>query len=86
MRIAPMDGPRHAAHARWTVPRAAAPSGDARAGVGLRVDLPRDRYDLRAGAQLQLGERWRAWGDLGVARAADGFRDVSAQLGLTYRF
>ncbi|MER2177662.1 MAG: autotransporter outer membrane beta-barrel domain-containing protein, partial [Stenotrophomonas maltophilia] len=56
---------------------------------GLRVDgervaggLPQDRYEAKAGASLQLGGRWSAWGDLGLQRGDGGYKDVSGQLGL----
>jgi len=55
----------------------------------LRVDgerigggLPQDRYEAKAGMQLQLGSRWTAWGDLGWQRGNGGYRAVSAQLGM----
>lgn len=44
--------------------------------------LPKDRYEAKLGAQLQLGQRWTAWGDLGLQRGDDGYRSASAQVGL----
>lgn len=44
--------------------------------------LPQNRYELRAGAQIRYAGRWSAWGDMGVQRGQDGFREVTAQLGL----
>ncbi|NWF32592.1 autotransporter outer membrane beta-barrel domain-containing protein [Stenotrophomonas sp. SAM-B] len=44
--------------------------------------LPQNRYEAKAGASLQLGDRWTAWGDLGLQRGDDGYKDVSGQIGL----
>ncbi|NWF32589.1 autotransporter outer membrane beta-barrel domain-containing protein [Stenotrophomonas sp. SAM-B] len=44
--------------------------------------LPQDRYEAKAGASLQLGGRWTAWGDLGLQRGDGGYKDVSGQIGL----
>lgn len=51
-------------------------------GELLEGALPRDRYEARAGAQLRFGERWTAWGDLGVQRAQDNYREVMLQVGM----
>jgi len=42
----------------------------------------KNRFEVRGGAKLQLGDRWSAWGDLGLQRGDGGYRTVSAQLGL----
>jgi autotransporter family porin len=42
----------------------------------------KNRYEVRGGAALQLGDRWSAWGDLGLQRGDGGYRTVGAQLGL----
>ncbi|WP_256777334.1 MULTISPECIES: autotransporter outer membrane beta-barrel domain-containing protein [unclassified Stenotrophomonas] len=49
-----------------------------------RIDgaVPKNRYELRGGAMLQLGMRWSAWGDLGVQRGDGAYRSVSVQMGL----
>lgn len=44
--------------------------------------VPKDRYDPRGGAMLQLGTGWSAWSDLGLQRDGGRFRSASAQLGL----
>ncbi|WP_152905620.1 autotransporter outer membrane beta-barrel domain-containing protein, partial [Stenotrophomonas maltophilia] len=43
---------------------------------------PENRYEVQAGAQLQLGQRWSAWGDLRVQRGDSGYRNHGAQVGL----
>lgn len=43
---------------------------------------PKNRYELRGGAMLQLGTRWSAWGELGLQRGDGGYRSASAQMGL----
>lgn len=51
-------------------------------GERLAGGLPQDRYEARAGASLQLGQRWTAWGDMALQKGEDGYRDVAGQLGL----
>ena len=51
-------------------------------GDAINGAAPQDRYELKAGAQLQLGGKWTGWGQLGVQRGEGNFRDVAAQLGL----
>ncbi|MET0891588.1 MAG: autotransporter outer membrane beta-barrel domain-containing protein, partial [Stenotrophomonas maltophilia] len=51
-------------------------------GERLAGGLPQDRYEAKAGASLQLGTRWSAWGDLGLQRGDSGYKDVSGQIGL----
>ncbi len=51
-------------------------------GETLEARLPTNRYEAQAGAQLRLGERWSAWGDLRVQRGDSGYKDAGAQLGL----
>ncbi|MGE8245058.1 MAG: autotransporter outer membrane beta-barrel domain-containing protein [Stenotrophomonas maltophilia] len=51
-------------------------------GERLAGGVPRDRYEATAGASLQLGQRWTAWGDMAVQKGRAGYRDVAGQLGL----
>ncbi len=51
-------------------------------GDRLGADVPRNRYEVQAGAQLKLGQRWSAWGDLSVQRGDHGYRNVGGQVGL----
>ncbi|MDX3934017.1 autotransporter outer membrane beta-barrel domain-containing protein [Stenotrophomonas sp.] len=51
-------------------------------GERLEGGLPKDRYEARAGASLQLGQRWTAWGDMGMQKGQGGYRDVAGQIGL----
>jgi autotransporter family porin len=44
--------------------------------------LPQNSYEAKAGASLQLGGRWSAWGDLALQRGDGGYKDVSCQIGL----
>ncbi|WP_164162662.1 autotransporter outer membrane beta-barrel domain-containing protein [Stenotrophomonas maltophilia] len=48
----------------------------------LNAKTPENRYEVQAGAQLQLGQRWSAWGDLRVQRGDSGYRNHGAQVGL----
>ena len=51
-------------------------------GDRLEGGLPQDRYEAKAGASLQLGQRWTAWGDMGLQKGQGGYRDVAGQIGL----
>ena len=51
-------------------------------GQTINASLPTNRYEAQAGAQLRLGERWSAWGDLRVQRGDGGYRDAGAQIGV----
>lgn len=51
-------------------------------GDTLGADVPRNRYEVQAGAELRLGQRWGAWGGMSVQRGDHGYRNVGGQLGL----
>ncbi|PTS73919.1 autotransporter outer membrane beta-barrel domain-containing protein [Stenotrophomonas sp. HMWF023] len=51
-------------------------------GERLQGGVPSRRVELKAGAQLQLGGRWSAWGDMGVQSGSGGYRNLGAQLGV----
>ncbi len=53
-------------------------------GARVQADTPASRVELKGGAQVQLGKRWTGWGDLGVQRGQDGYRNVSGQIGVRY--
>ncbi|WP_313145358.1 autotransporter outer membrane beta-barrel domain-containing protein [Stenotrophomonas sp.] len=48
----------------------------------LGADVPRNRYEVQAGAELKLGQRWGAWGGLSVQRGDNGYRNVGGQVGV----
>jgi len=48
----------------------------------LRADLPRNRYEVQAGAELKISQRMSAWGGLSVERGDHGYRNVNAQVGV----
>ncbi len=51
-------------------------------GDTLGADVPRNRYEVQAGAELKLGQRWGAWGGMTVQRGDHGYRNVGGQVGL----
>lgn len=51
-------------------------------GDTLGADVPRNRYEVQAGAELKLGQRWGAWGGLTVQRGDHGYRNVGGQVGV----
>lgn len=52
----------------------------------VELRLPRDRYELLAGAQLRLGEAWSAWGQIAYRSGDHDYRDIGGQIGLGYRW
>jgi len=55
-------------------------------GETLGADMPRDRYEVQAGAELKLGQRWSAWGGMSLQRGAYDYRNVGGQLGMRVRW
>lgn len=55
-------------------------------GERLEADMPRNRYEVQAGAELVLGQRWTAWGGLTVQRGEQDYRNVGAQVGMRVRW
>lgn len=55
-------------------------------GETLGADMPRDRYEVQAGAELKLGQRWSAWGGMSVQRGDHAYRNVGGQLGMRVRW
>lgn len=53
-------------------------------GEALEGGIPKDRYELKVGAQLQLGSGWTGWGHLSGQSGNDGYRDIGGQAGLKY--
>jgi len=51
-------------------------------GERLQGGVPSRRVELKAGAQLQLGGHWSAWGDMGVQSGSGCYRNLGAQLDL----
>lgn len=51
-------------------------------GDTLGADVPRNRYEVQAGAELKLGQRWGAWGGLSVQRGDHAYRNVGGQVGV----
>ncbi|WMJ67814.1 autotransporter outer membrane beta-barrel domain-containing protein [Stenotrophomonas sp. 24(2023)] len=50
----------------------------------LKAGIPRNRYELSAGAQVQFRSGLSAWGGFGVMRGDSGYREASARLGVAY--
>ncbi|MDH0169915.1 autotransporter outer membrane beta-barrel domain-containing protein [Stenotrophomonas sp. GD04145] len=53
-------------------------------GERLRSDEPKDRYEVKAGAQASLGSGWSGWGEWGARRGQHGYREIMGQLGVKY--
>ncbi|QII27769.1 autotransporter outer membrane beta-barrel domain-containing protein [Stenotrophomonas maltophilia] len=51
-------------------------------GQTLGADVPRNRYEVQAGAELKLGQRWGAWGGMTVQHGDHGYRNVGGQVGM----
>lgn len=55
-------------------------------GTSIALGWPRDRYEAKLGAQLQLGGGWTGWGHAAWQTGSDGFRDIGGQVGVNYRW
>ncbi|MBD8698058.1 autotransporter outer membrane beta-barrel domain-containing protein [Stenotrophomonas sp. CFBP 13718] len=53
-------------------------------GVSLSAGQPSDVYELKAGAQLQMGGGWTGWGELSTLRGKNDYRNYGAQMGVKY--
>jgi autotransporter family porin len=53
-------------------------------GTQMAGGAPKDRYEVKAGVQLQLSNRWSGWGNLAVESGANDYRNTGAQLGAKY--
>ncbi|TDB35077.1 autotransporter outer membrane beta-barrel domain-containing protein [Stenotrophomonas sp. TEPEL] len=51
-------------------------------GDTLAAEVPRNRYEVQAGAELKLGIRWGAWAGVTVQRGEQDYRNVGGQLGV----
>ena len=48
--------------------------------------LPRQRAELNVGGQLQLGNGFSAWGEVGARHGEDRYRDIAARIGAALRW
>lgn len=48
------------------------------------LSASKDVYELKLGAQAELGARWTGWGHLGLQRGDGGEHNVEAQIGVKY--
>ncbi|MCK6232360.1 autotransporter outer membrane beta-barrel domain-containing protein [Stenotrophomonas indicatrix] len=52
----------------------------------LRAGIPRNRYELSAGARLEFRSGFSAWGGFGVMRGDSGYREATANLSVAYKW
>ena len=52
----------------------------------MKASVPKNRYELNAGARIDYRSRLSAWGGLGVMRADHGYREATANVSLSYRW
>jgi autotransporter family porin len=52
----------------------------------LKASVPRNRYELNAGARVDFRSGLSAWGGFGVMRGDHGYREATANLGMSYRW
>jgi len=53
-------------------------------GQRMSGDVPRNRYEVLAGLQTQLGKNWTGWGQAGMQYGSNNYRSGTVQLGLKY--
>ena len=52
----------------------------------LKAGVPRNRYELNAGARVQFRSGLSAWGGFGVMRGDQGYREATANLSVAYKW
>ncbi|MCO7489486.1 autotransporter outer membrane beta-barrel domain-containing protein [Stenotrophomonas maltophilia] len=52
----------------------------------LKAGVPRNRYELNAGARVDFRSGLSAWGGFGVMRGDHGYREATANLSMSYRW
>ncbi|AWH47496.1 autotransporter outer membrane beta-barrel domain-containing protein [Stenotrophomonas sp. ZAC14A_NAIMI4_1] len=52
----------------------------------LKASVPRNRYELNAGARVDFRSGLSAWGGLGVMRGDHGYREATANLSVAYKW
>ncbi|WP_447906241.1 autotransporter family protein [Stenotrophomonas sepilia] len=52
----------------------------------LKAGIPRNRYELSAGARLEFRSGFSAWGGLGVMRGDHGYREATGNLSVAYKW
>ena len=52
----------------------------------LKASVPRNRYELKAGARVDFRSGLSAWGGLGVMRGDHGYRETTANLSVAYKW
>nr|WP_180166743.1 autotransporter outer membrane beta-barrel domain-containing protein [Stenotrophomonas sp. SbOxS2]NYT99600.1 autotransporter outer membrane beta-barrel domain-containing protein [Stenotrophomonas sp. SbOxS2] len=52
----------------------------------LKANVPRNRYELNAGARVDFRSRLSAWGGFGVMRGDHGYREATANVSVAYRW
>ncbi len=52
----------------------------------LKAGIPRNRYELSAGARVQFRSGLSAWGGFGVMRGDHGYREATANLSVAYKW
>ena len=50
----------------------------------LKAGIPRNRYELSAGARVEFRSGFNAWGGFGVMRGDSGYREATANLSVAY--
>ncbi len=52
----------------------------------LKAGIPRNRYELSAGARVDFRSGFSAWGGFGVMRGDSGYREATANLSVAYKW
>ncbi|HAL22432.1 MAG TPA: autotransporter outer membrane beta-barrel domain-containing protein [Stenotrophomonas sp.] len=52
----------------------------------LKAGIPRNRYELSAGARVEFRSGFSAWGGFGVMRGDSGYREATANLSVAYNW
>lgn len=52
--------------------------------VTVAQDGPRDRFEMKAGANVQFGRQWSAWGNVAYQVGGGGYQSITGLLGTKY--
>jgi len=52
----------------------------------LKAGIPRNRYELSAGARVEFRSGFSAWGGFGVMRGDSDYREATANLSVAYKW
>lgn len=53
-------------------------------GASVKDGTPKDRFEMKFGAQARLSRNWHAWGDIGFQVGSNAYSSAQGQIGVKY--